>query len=235
MNPEPKPDLRLFCFPHAGGNSSLFGKWPASLPATIEVRSVELPGRQSRFKERAVNQMPLLARTLADELTPSLDLPFALFGHSMGALLAFEIARELRRRRAPQPIHLFVSAQSAPQLPRPRTLLHLLPNQLFLEQVVQHVPAAALRDAELLRMMLPVLRADIALSETYSYSAEPPLACPITATGGLMDYSVNQMQLNAWQVQTAGGFKLLMFRGNHSYIQTETPLLLQTIRSQLRR
>ncbi|HKG58820.1 MAG TPA: alpha/beta fold hydrolase [Pyrinomonadaceae bacterium] len=235
MNLEPKPELRLFCFPYAGGNSSLFRNWPASLPATIEVHAVELPGRQSRFKERALTQMSLLAHTLARELAPSLDLPFALFGHSMGALLAFEIARELRRLNAPQPVHLFVSAQGGPHLPHPRTLLHLLPDQLFLEQVGNHVPPAALRDAELLRMILPTLRADIALSETYSYYPELPLACPITAMGGVTDPSINHLQLNAWQVHTTGPFNLFLFRGNHAYIHTETPLLLQTIQSQLRR
>jgi len=235
MNPEPRPELRLFCFPEAGGNSSSFGKWPANLPATIEVRAIELPGRQSRFKERPVDRMSVLARTLAEELTPSLDLQYALFGHSMGALLAFEIARELRRRRAPQPVHLFVSAQSAPHLPRPRTLLHQLPDQLFLQQAVNLLPPAALQDAELLRLIMPTLRADVALYETYSYSAEPPLACPIAALGGVTDFSVNQMQLNAWRMQTTGGFNLFMFRGNHSYINREAPLVLQTIRSQLRR
>ena len=226
-----KPELRLFCFPYAGGNSSLFRSWQASLPLTIEVQAVELPGRQSRFKERAFTQMSLLAHTLAREL--SLDLPYALFGHSMGALLAFEIARELRRLNAPPPVHLFVSAQGGPHLQRPRTLLHLLPDQLFLEQVGNHVPPAALRDAELLRMILLTLRADVALTETYSYYPEPPLACPITAMGGATDPSVNHLQLNAWQLHTTAAFNLFLFRGNHSYIHTETQSLFQTIQSQL--
>ena len=231
---KPNPELRLFCFPHAGGgNSSTFQNWSTMLPATIEVCWVELPGRLGRFKEPAVKEMSRLAPTLAQELRESLDLRFALFGHSMGALVAFEVARELRRTNAPQPMHLFVSAQPAPQLPRTRSFLHLLPDELFLTQVMNQMPLVAAGNPELMKLMLPTLRADIALSETYRYGVERPLDFPITAMGGNMDFLVSHAQLDAWRFQTIREFNLHLFPGNHAYFQTATRLLLQTIHTEL--
>jgi medium-chain acyl-[acyl-carrier-protein] hydrolase len=201
----------------------------------MEVRWVELPGRQNRFSEPAFKQMSLLVPSLVRELRQWTNLRFALFGHSMGALVAFEIARELRRTNGPQPIHLFVSAQHAPHLPRLQSFVHMLPDQLFLAQVVNQIPLGAARDRELMELMLPTLRADIALCEMYRYSPEPPLDCPITAMGGMMDFSVNQFQLNAWQFQTTKSFNLYLFPGDHFYIQVAAPLLLQTIQTELSR
>lgn len=233
--PGRKPELRLLCFPYAGGNGSTFIDWPSHLPAAMDVRPVELPGRQSRFREPAFDQMSRLIPSLVRELGQLMDAPFALFGHSMGALIAFEVVRELRRTRGPQPVHLFVSAQPAPQLPRARSFVHLLPDRLLLAQLANQIPPRAARDRELMEMMLPTLRADIALCEMYSYSPEPPLDCPITALGGTMDLSVSQFHLNEWRLQTARGFNLYLFPGDHFYIQTAAPLLLQTIRAELSR
>jgi medium-chain acyl-[acyl-carrier-protein] hydrolase len=230
--PNPQARLRLLCFPYAGGGVAVFRAWPSLLPAAIEVWALQLPGRDGRLREAIPAGLPALAAALADGLVPQLDRPFACFGHSMGALLAFEFARQLRQRGQAGPEHLLVSARRAPHLPRTEAPLHALPEGPFIEMLRQRyngIPAAVLAEPELMQLFLPMLRADFRLIETYAYQSEEPLACPISAYGGAEDPWARPEELAAWQAQTRGAFHLQVFPGGHFYLQEALPQLLGSV------
>jgi medium-chain acyl-[acyl-carrier-protein] hydrolase len=181
-------------------------------------------------------QLSLLVQTLAQVLVPLLNKPFAFFGHSLGALVGFELARQLRRQSGVQPVRLFVSADRAPQSPRRDRPIHALPEGEFMAELrrLNGIPGKVLEEAELMQMLLPVLRADFAVYETYTYSTEPPLNCPISTFGGLQDQRVSRGDLEAWRNQTNGSFSLRMFPGDHFFWNTTQPLLLQALSQELR-
>ncbi len=230
--PNPHARLRLLCFPYAGGGVSVFRVWPDLLPSEIEVWAIKLPGRDGRMHEPMPDDLQTLAVVMAGGLAPLLDIPFACFGHSMGALIAFELARALRRGGQMGPMRLFVSARRAPQLPRTDTALHTLPEEAFVEMLRQRyngIPAALLAEPELLKLLLPMVRADFKMIETYQYREEDPLDCPIAAFGGTQDSLARHDDLSAWQAQTRGSFKLQMFPGGHFYLQGALPQLLAAV------
>src|SRR4028119_1169798 len=229
--PNPQASLRLFCFPYAGGAALTFRTWPDSLPSAIEICPVELPGRGKRITSVPFTRLQLLVQALALALLPYLDKPFAFFGHSMGGLVSFELARLLRREYGLSPVHLFVSAHRAPQVPDPDAPIHALPNPEFLQELRRYngTPEAVLENAELMQLLLPTLRADFAVVETYAYTPEPPIDCPITAFGGLDDREVTCNELEAWREQTNASFVLKMFPGEHFFLHSAKPLLLQCL------
>jgi medium-chain acyl-[acyl-carrier-protein] hydrolase len=231
----PQAQFRLFCFPYAGGGASIYHSWSRGLPAAIDVCAVQLPGRESRIKEPLFTSLPPLIDALSRELAPFFDKPFAFFGHSMGALISFELARYLRRMQQPGPAQLFVSAYGAPQLPPSREMLHNLSTPEFLRSVFRMggTPPAVLLNKELVSLMLPVLRADFTVYETYIYTREEPLVCPITAFGGEQDMLVTTRELQDWREQTHGTFKLSTLPGNHFFLQDSQQQLLQIIASDL--
>lgn len=237
----PKPNagakLRLFCFHYAGGGGWSFRTWPDNLPSSVEVCSVELPGRGFRLTESAFTSLAPLVQAIADALLPHLDKPFAFFGHSMGGLVSFELTRVLRRHDGLNPVHLFVSGRRAPQLPNLDSPIHNLPESEFLDELrhLEGTPQAVLENAELMRLLLPTLRADFTVVETYAYAAEPPLDCSITAFGGLQDRKVSYDQLNAWQEQTDAAFSLHMLPGNHFFLHSAQSLLLKLLSQDLHR
>ncbi len=234
--PNPQARLRLFCFPYAGTGASIFRTWSDGLPADIEVCPVEFPGRGTRLMETPFTQLPPLVQALAQALAPLLDKPFAFFGHSLGALVGFELARQLRRQSGVQPIRLFVSAARAPQIPHRNRSIHALPEGEFLVELrrLNGIPGKVLEEAELMQIMLPILRADFAVYETYAYVTEPPLNCPISAFGGLLDQRVSRGDLEAWRNQTNGSFSLRMFPGDHFFWNTTQSLLLKVLSQKLR-
>jgi medium-chain acyl-[acyl-carrier-protein] hydrolase len=234
LNPQAR--LRLFCFPYAGTGASIFRTWPDGLPADVEVCPVQFPGRGTRLMETPFTQLSHLVQALAQALVPLLDKPFAFFGHSMGALVGFELARQLRRQSGVQPVRLFVSAARAPQIPHRDRPIHALPEGEFLAELrrLNGIPEKVLEEAELMQIMLPVLRADFAVYETYVYSTEPPLHCPISTFGGLQDQRVSRGDLEAWREQTNGSFSLRMFPGDHFFWNTTQPLLREVLSQELR-
>ena len=234
--PNPQARLRLFCFPYVGTGASIFRTWTDSLPADVEVCPVQFPGRGTRLVETPFTQLSPLIQALAEALVPLLDKSFAFFGHSLGALVGFELARQLRRQSGVQPVCLFVSADCAPQLPRRDWPIHALPEAEFLVELrrLNGIPRKVLEDAEIMQIMLPVLRADFAIYETYLYSPEPPLNCFISGFGGLRDPKVSRGDLEAWRDQTNGSFSLRMFPGDHFFLNTTQPLLLQVLSQELR-
>ncbi len=233
--PGPQTRLRLFCFPYAGGSASIFRVWPSALPADIEACPIQLPGRGNRLRERPFTDLSSLIEVLAQTLSSLLDKPFAIFGHSLGALVGFELARQFRRQYGVSPARLFVSAGCAPQTPRRGSPIHTLPAKEFLAEVrrLNGIPKEVLEHEELMEIVIPLLRADFALYETYVYSAEPPLNCPISAFGGLQDSKVTRSDLEAWRDQTTRAFSLRMLPGDHFFLNTTQPLLLQMLSEEL--
>jgi surfactin synthase thioesterase subunit len=237
--PDPRPDahLRLFCFPYAGAGASVFNSWPALVPASVEVCLIQLPGREGRLLEPACSELPVLVDRLGHAVHPWLDRPFAFFGHSMGALIAFELARALRKGAAPEPTHLFVSSHCAPHLPtRGRFLHRLTDSELTLRlRQLNGTPEEVLTNVELMRLLLPTLRADCMLCETYEHSPSEPLACGVTALGGREDPAVAGAELEAWRRHTRGPFELQMLPGDHFYLHSARPRLLRLIVARLTR
>ena len=233
--PAPRARLRLFCIAHAGGGASSFRGWADALPAEIEVCPVQLPGRENRVAERPFDRLEPLVEALADVFDSFLTLPFALFGHSNGALIGFELARTLRARGRPGPVHLFASGRRAPDLPSDRQPTHQLDDEAFLAdlQELGGLPAVVLEHPELLALLLPVMRADVAIHETYVYREQAPLECPITAYGGLTDPKVSREQLQGWENHTRGPFVMRMFPGGHFYLQDERAAFLRTFSGDL--
>lgn len=232
----PQADLRLFCFPYAGGSSLIFRTWASSLPENIEVCPVEPPGRGRQMKSSPFTQMEPLVRAIAPFILPYLDKPFAFFGHSMGGLLSFELACYLRQEYGKQPSHLFVSATRAPQIPSRKTPIHPLLETEFMQELrrLNGTPASVLENVELMQLLIPLLRADFAVLETYTHTQQPPLECPITAFGGLEDQEVNIQDLEGWRSQTQNSFQLEMFSGDHFFIHSAQSLLLENLSEYLK-
>lgn len=229
--PNPHAIFRLFCFSHAGGGALSFRAWAGKLPPSIEVISIQLPGREDRIHEPLFTQMEPLVRAVAQELSPLLTKPFACFGHSMGAILAFELSRQLRRLGEPVPALLFASGHPAPQIPSTETITYNLPAPEFVEELkrLNGTPKEAFEHPELIQLMLPLLRADFEICQTYCYTEEPPLNCPISAFGGFEDQYVTRESLNAWKSQTTNAFIARMLPGDHFFLHTSKMHLLQKI------
>jgi medium-chain acyl-[acyl-carrier-protein] hydrolase len=176
-----------------------------------------------------------LIQALAHALFPLLDKPFALFGHSLGALVSFELARHLRRQYGLHPVRLIISAGPAPQIACRDLPMHTLPDGELVAKLrrLNGTPREVLEHEELMEIVLPFLRADFALYETYVYSTEPPLNCHISTFGGLQDTNVSHSDLEAWHDQTTGSFSLRMFPGDHFFLNTAQPLLLQVLSQEL--
>ena len=233
--PHPQARYRLFCFPYAGGGASIFNDWQAELPPEVELYALQLPGRENRFSESPQTRFKQLIETLIPIIKPYLDLPFAFFGHSLGAWVGFELIRELRRQKYPLPAHFFVSGSKAPQLIDLKPPIHRLPDDKFLAKIksFQGTPEAVLEDSKLMELFLPALRADFAVLETYFYAGSDPLNCPITVFGGKQDTQVTTEELMAWQQQTEGEFTRQMFNGGHFFLNSARQDLLKAIATQL--
>lgn len=231
--PQPREDarLRLFCFPYAGGNASIYHTWANNLPANIEVCPIQLPGRGSRFQEPLFEQLQPFLPELAQALLPALSLPFVLFGHSMGTLICFELARYLRKHYNLYPAALVFSGHYAPQQVKPNPHFSLLPHKEFIEAVRDYngTPATFFEDEELMEIVLPVLRADFAICEAYQYTDDIPLESPIIAYGGTHDPDASVTDLLAWRSQTQKKLLVRVFSGDHFYIETARELLLQSL------
>jgi len=235
----PHARARLFCFPYAGGGASIYRNWSRLLPPEIEVCAAHLPGRDRRIKESPFTDLSEMVSVIAETIVPYLDLPMAFFGHSMGAMISFELARKLRETQNMRPAHLFVSGRRAPQLPIEEPITYNLPEPQLMKELrrLNGTPTEVLEHPELMQLMLPLLRADFSVVETYSYRPGAPLDCPVTVFGGLQDAEVSRQDLEAWGELTNAAFSLRMLAGDHFFLNTPSTqeLLLRSIAQQLQK
>ncbi|MFC8274218.1 thioesterase II family protein [Streptomyces sp. NPDC057271] len=238
--PRPRPDarLRLLCFAYAGGGSAVFADWAAGLPDDVEVSAVRLPGRESRILQRPYDDLGDLLPDLGEAISDHFrERPFVMFGHSMGALIAFAYTRWLRDAGRRGPEHLVVSGRRAPQLRHNRPVIHDLPDEAFLEQLraLGGTPEELLTNPRVMRLVMPGLRADFQLNDSYRYEPAPVLDCPVTAFGGRADRHVDMAGLAAWAAQTSGPFRLRMMEGGHFFLHSAREALLLELGTVLRR
>jgi medium-chain acyl-[acyl-carrier-protein] hydrolase len=230
-----RAQVRLFCFPYAGGGASVYREWASRFPAEIEVCPVQLPGRESRSLEAPISSLPQIVQALVMEMGPLLSKPFVFFGHSMGALIAYETARQLSRRFGKAPVHLFVSGRGAPHLASTRRKLHLLPDDDFKRELrsLNGTPEAVLQHEELMQLLMPRLRADFEVCETYTYLQDRPLACPISVFGGTRDKDVSIETLHAWGELTEKSVQVQQLEGDHFFLHPRQEELIQCIKGTL--
>ena len=228
--------MRLLCLPYSGGSAMIYARWRRLLPSWIDVCPVEWPGRGARMDEPPMTDPRALASQLARELGAQLDAPYALFGHSLGAVIAFELAHSLLDRGAPAPAILFASGAEAPAVRDGSKWRQPLSDEALLRELrnLQGTPEEALSNAELMRSALPVLRADFLMCGAYVYRSRQPLPCPVHVFGGIYD-ETSREALRAWRQETSASFTLRMLPGHHFFIHTQQAELIDLIGTALAR
>jgi surfactin synthase thioesterase subunit len=213
--------LRLFALPYAGGGAAGYVRWRQAMPFGVDVAPIHLPGREERMREPPITDLRKLVAEISNAVAPLTDRPFVLLGHSLGAWLAFELARELRRRGERMPCLLIAAASPAPHRPGAAEPLHQLPDAEFAAEISRRfdgIPPAVRANEELLQFLLPALRADIELLETYDYVEEPPLATDIFAMGGSEDRAVSATALADWRRHTSQRYSNRLLPGGHFFL-----------------
>ena len=218
--PKPGAAMRLFCFPFSGGGASVYRTWSDAMSEEVEVCSVQLPGRESRYSEARETDIATLVENIVNAFESYQDKPFAFFGYSLGALLAFEVSRELRRKSMDTPSHLFVAAMRAPHTPSVHPPLSSLPDEEFLNKIDYYYQPQdeAWNNPDLRELFLPILKDDIALSDGYAYQDEKPLHCPIDVFAGEDDRGAPTALTQRWSEQTCNAMNYHVFKGGHFFI-----------------
>ena len=233
--PGPPRRLRLYCFPYAGGSAFNFLPWQAALDSTIEVCAVQLPGRGERLTQEPYRTMPELIAALLPVFARPSEVPFAFFGHSLGGLLAFELARSLALHGLRMPIHLFASGSPAPRHRVASRQVHRLEDAALVQVLQEYngTPPELLANRELLTLVLPMIRADFAVAETYQYRVGRLLDVPITVLAGKADECGSLEQVSGWQRETSGACRVLWFEGDHFFINSHRKGVLEALNAAL--
>ncbi|MBV6325610.1 thioesterase II family protein [Duganella violaceipulchra] len=233
--PAPGRSLRLYCFAYAGGGPAVYAPWQAALDPAIEVCAIQLPGRGARFGETPWRDMALLVATIAEAIERDSPLPFAFFGHSLGALLAFEVAGYRQRRGWAAPVHLFASGCNAPQRRSPSLDLHLMEDAELIESLREYngSPPEVLANRELMTLLLPMVRADFLLAETYAYQAREPLDLPLSVLAGRHDEHTTAAQLEGWQLESRQPCRIEWYEGDHFFLNQCREQVIEFVGAQL--
>jgi medium-chain acyl-[acyl-carrier-protein] hydrolase len=215
------PLFRVFCMPYAGGTADIYRGWQRWFPEQIDICLVHLPGRGKRVREEPFTQLTPLVKAIAANIGGAIKVPYALYGHSMGALISFELGRELLEKHAHSPAQIFVSGCRAPQWPKNEPPTYNLPRDKFIDELkrLNGTPREVFDDPELMEVFFKILRADFEIVDTYEYRPKERLSCPITVYGGLQDEDVPVESCRAWQEQTSVDCKVQMFEGDHFFIR----------------
>jgi pyochelin biosynthetic protein PchC len=232
-HPAPAAPLRLVCLPHAGGSASYFHSVSQALSPGTDVVAVQYPGRQDRLRERCLDDIGEMADRVFDSLWPLTDLPLVLFGHSMGASVAFEVARRMQDKGC-VPAALIASGRRAPSRHRSENV-HLKDDEGFLAEIraLNGTDSELLDDEEVRRMVLPALRGDYKAAETYRYEPGPPLRCPVVAMVGDSDAKAPLEEVRAWREHTSASFELDVFPGGHFYLGSRPQEVVAKLRARL--
>lgn len=236
LAPRPMATQRLLCVPYAGGGAGTFRGWAALLPAHVEAFAVQLPGREERLREAAYETWPAMMAALIDSLERLPDLPSAIFGHSLGAVMALEIGRWMQVRRPGQLRHLFVSGRPWPGGGEHlRGDLAALPDAQLLDALEQQYgsPPVALSHPDIQPLVLPTLRADLRLLASYRYQPVAPLACPLTVFAGAGDPATPAASLAEWRCETSGPFAIQVMEGQHFFLEERCAQLVADVVSRL--
>ncbi|MFD4139643.1 MULTISPECIES: thioesterase II family protein [unclassified Streptomyces] len=234
-HPADAAPTRLVCFPHAGGSATYYFPVAQALSPAVDVLAVQYPGRQDRRTEAPIDDLFKLADILADELQPWTDRPLALFGHSLGATLAYEVALRLEAGGV-DPVTLFASGRRAPSRHRENSTVYLSDDETLLDTIkaLSGTSPELLEDDELLRSLLPAIRADYKAAETYrKLPGTPQLRCPVITLTGDVDPEVTRAEAEAWEGHTAGDFTLVEYAGGHFYLNEHAPSVIARIREVL--
>lgn len=231
FKPNPQARMRLFCIPYAGSGASVYRDWHQSVRDDVEVVGIQLPGRENRFSEPHLRSIDEIVESLVGVIAHFSDKPFVLFGHSMGALISFELTRAFQRLRAPAPRHLIVSGTRAPPRRRTDDPIHQLDDDAFLERIQRFngTPKALLQDAELMKLFTPLLRADFSVAETYQYEERGSIWCPVTVLGGDGDEGVPLEDLKAWTTVCGSSCEQHVFRGDHFFIHPHKAAIIELV------
>lgn len=228
--PRPRAAIRLFCFPFAGGGASIFREWPEKLPGDIEVCAVQYPGRENRIRESPVDNLHVIVTTLFNLLLPRMDIPYAFFGHSLGAKIAFETAKKLSKERGYHPACLFVSGSRAPHITA-KLQLHQLGETEFINSLRRYAgtPEVVLQNRELMNVFLPMLRADFILAEKFDSDPSEKVEFPICAFVGDNDEIAPLHEVEEWRRFTNGHFEMKVFKGDHFFFKSVQSLLFESM------
>jgi medium-chain acyl-[acyl-carrier-protein] hydrolase len=231
----PQAKLSLICFPYAGGGANIFATWKGVLPPSIEILAVNPPGRGARMMEPALCDMDTLVAQLKSELKPFLNKPYVFFGHSLGSVVAFEMARALRAENTTLPKHLFAAGRRAPHVENDGPPIYHLPDDAFKEEIRKKkgTPEEILNNDELMSLVLPMLKADFQIADTHQYTEGEPFDFPLTYYWGNTDKPANQNNDDAWGNHTAAEYRQREFQGGHFFIHSVKDQMLESLKSDL--
>jgi len=223
-----RPRVRLYCFSYAGGSATTFKSWQEHVDPAIEINAVQLPGRGARFRERPATSTQEVVTTLTEVIQAQDPLPFALFGHSLGALLAFELTHYCQQNHLPMPVHLFVSGCAAPRYRDPPSGFQNMADERFIEvlKAYKGTPREVLEHEELMQVLLPMLRADFTMADNYIHTARQRLDIPMTVFAGTEDDRVSAKQIHGWRDEAGTTFATHWYAGDHFFINNERDRIL---------
>ena len=227
--------MRVFAFHFAGGAASAYREWPGLLPDSVDLVALQMPGREGRLRDPLLDSMDAVLSEIEKPVLEQMDLPYVIYGHSMGALISFELMRKFRREGRTLPRKLFLSGRRSPRLPCRFPDIHDLPHDDLIEAMRKYggTPEQILNEPDLMEMILPIVRADFKLLEKYSYQAEEPFDFPISIYGGRDDIRTTREELLAWGMETRGEYLLRMFDGEHFFISTNREPVVESLNAEL--